>query len=390
MNIGIVLSKTPSYSETFFISKIKGLQNHGFDVTLFVQDKTNDFSLCYVRKAPKVFNRNPPLQIITFLVMFFKILPFWSRIIRFINLEVAANRSWFRIIKNIYNNAHILRADLDWVHFGFTTLSLNSEHVAKAIGAKMAVSFRGFDLDLYPLKHPHCYDILWKQVDRVHSISKYLLNKALVLGLPDTIPYDIITPAVKIKKKSSPRDSHAILKFVTVARLHWIKGLSETLEALRMLKSRDVKFKYIIIGQGDEYEALKFAISQLNLEWDVELLGRKSHEETLYIIEDADIYLQYSYSEGFCNAVLEAQACGVLCVVSDGGGLNENIIHEETGWIVPKRRPELLADRMYQVVKLPANKKYEIRYNAFQRVENSFTLEKQSEAFLNFYNEHIN
>jgi colanic acid/amylovoran biosynthesis glycosyltransferase len=34
--IGIVLSSTPGYSETFFKSKIKGLQESGYDVTLFV------------------------------------------------------------------------------------------------------------------------------------------------------------------------------------------------------------------------------------------------------------------------------------------------------------------------------------------------------------------
>ncbi|MBK7870836.1 MAG: glycosyltransferase family 4 protein [Saprospiraceae bacterium] len=52
--------------------------------------------------------------------------------------------------------------------------------------------------------------------------------------------------------------------------------------------------------------------------------------------EKADIYLQYSIQEGFCNAVLEAQAMGLLCIVSDAEGLPENILHGQTGWVVPK------------------------------------------------------
>ena len=39
MKIGIVLSSTPAYSETFFNSKIKGLQKNGFEVVLFVNSK---------------------------------------------------------------------------------------------------------------------------------------------------------------------------------------------------------------------------------------------------------------------------------------------------------------------------------------------------------------
>jgi len=58
MKIGLVLSKTPEYSETFFLSKIKGLQNSGIELTLFVQKKSPDFVLCKVVKAPTVFKEN--------------------------------------------------------------------------------------------------------------------------------------------------------------------------------------------------------------------------------------------------------------------------------------------------------------------------------------------
>ena len=61
-------------------------------------------------------------------------------------------------------------------------------------------------------------------------------------------------------------------------------------------------------------------------------------------LEKSDIYLQYSIQEGFCNSVLEAQAMGLLSIVSDANGLTENIIHNYTGWVVPKMAPKLLAN----------------------------------------------
>src|SRR5690606_28909922 len=104
-----------------------------------------------------------------------------------------------------YLNAHLLKANLDWLHFGFATMALGSETIAKAIGAKMAVSFRGFDINVYPIKHPECYNNLWKHVDKVHSISQYLLNKAISLGLSVETPFVIITPAVQLDALPMPK-----------------------------------------------------------------------------------------------------------------------------------------------------------------------------------------
>ena len=49
MKIGIVLASTPSYSETFFISKINGLKKNSFEVVLFVKHINNGFNLCKVK-----------------------------------------------------------------------------------------------------------------------------------------------------------------------------------------------------------------------------------------------------------------------------------------------------------------------------------------------------
>ena len=52
MKIGLVLFKTPSYSEKFLMSKIKGLQQSGHEVILFA-NKNDNFNLCEVVEMPK-------------------------------------------------------------------------------------------------------------------------------------------------------------------------------------------------------------------------------------------------------------------------------------------------------------------------------------------------
>ena len=142
MRIGIVLSQSPGYSETFFYSKIKGLKENGISVSLYCQTNKNGFTLCPVIKAPNI-SRNPFLQLLYFIKEFFLLLPHFPVILRYIELERKDGNGFLQIFKKIYLNAHLLKAKLDWLHFGFATLALGSETVAKAINAKMAGELSG-------------------------------------------------------------------------------------------------------------------------------------------------------------------------------------------------------------------------------------------------------
>lgn len=386
--IGLVLANPPAYSETFFNAKIKGLQDAGHEVILFVASNPKNFNLCKVVSAPKIY-KNPILQVVSTFLLCIPFVFHFKNIRKFIVLERKSNRSWLQIYKNIYANFHILSAKIDWLHFGFATLAIQSENVAAAINAKMGVSLRGFDMDVFPLKQSLPYSLLWQRTNKVHAISNHMLKRAQDLGLSINSKSKIIYPAIEIAnfKCTKTQKKEAKLHIVTIARLHWIKGLSETLEALAILKKQGLDFQYTIIGEGKEREQLQFAIYQLKLEDCVVLLGQKTPKEVINKLNESDLYLQYSYSEGFCNAVLEAQAMRLLCVVSDGGALPENVIDQETGWVVPKRKPELLAQKILNVMQLSETEKEKIKNQARLRVEKHFTLKQQQKAFVDFYTE---
>ncbi len=390
MRIGLVLNTSPSYSETFFQSKISGLKYQGFDVILFAENKASNFDLCQVKSPPKVSSFFG-IQFIMLLWKFFQLgLTAPKQSYHFFCLERNSGRSLKETIKNIYLNSHILPEKLDWLHFGFATTALRSEHVAKAIRAKMGVSLRGYDIALYPLKHPECYRLLWHNVDKVHAISNDLLELAYQNGLNSEKPVKKITPAVDVSlyRRETPISTfHSPLKIFTVARLHWKKGLEYTLEALAILKKQGIPFRYTIIGAGEEYERLAFAAYQFGIQDWVSFKGKIPHDQVKSELENADIYLQYSIQEGFCNAVLEAQALGLLCVVSNAEGLSENIIHGRSGWVVPKRQPRLLAEQIKAILEMDEQYLLKIRTAAIERVRNEFNLEKQQQEFIKFYTE---
>ncbi|MNQ26952.1 Alpha-D-kanosaminyltransferase [compost metagenome] len=388
MRIGLVLPAVPGYSETFFVNKIKGLQSHGHEVVLFVNGANTQktFENATVIAASQLSGN--PMLLLQIGYSFLRLLLFhFKTVLTFYRLERKDQSSVFSILKRIVSNIHLLSATLDWIHFGFGTMALEKENVAQAIGARMAVSFRGFDIAIYPLKNPNCYHKLWKKVDKVHVISDDIAGLVYKNGLQNREKVFKICPAISTNYFSNVNQIHnnSVVQILTIARLHWKKGLEYTLEALALLKQKGIPFQYTIVGDGPEKERLQFAAHQLGLTDDIIFTGKLSPDEVKIALEQSDLYLQYSIQEGFCNAVLEAQAMGKLCIVSDAEGLAENVVDGLTGFVVPKRNPVSLYEKIVEVVKLSDKEKDNTKAKAIARINREFTLVKQQKEFLAFY-----
>lgn len=389
MKIGLVLPSVPAYSETFFRNKIIGLQRHGCEVILFVNSvkKNNDYLNCTIVNAPELSGNILKVGISTLKQVFKAIFFNPKKSYTLYKLNKKDGISITENIKQVLANQFILSHTVDWLHFGFGTMALGRENIARVIGAKMAVSFRGFDIGIYPLKHPNCYKELFKKVDKIHVISDDLTDLLYKSGLSKEKQIVKITPAIDTSFFTPvTKTDNSILQLSTIARLHWKKGLEYTLEALSKLKNEGIEFEYTIIGDGIEKERLLFAAYQLGIKENVNFAGKLSPSEVKEELEKTDIYLQYSIQEGFCNAVLEAQAMGLLCIVSNAEGLSENVLDKQTGWVVEKRKPALLAEKIKDVMLLSPSEKQKIKTNAIRRVQQEFNLEKQQKEFLEFYN----
>ena len=317
------------------------------------------------------------LQLFQMCLVGFQLLPHLKAVRKFIKLERQEDSTLKRALEKVYLNSELLKFKGDWLHFGFATLTTGREMVPEAIGAKMAVSFRGYDINVYPLKHPGCYELLWKQVDKVHTISQYLLRKAWLLGLSKNVPTQIIHPAINLSNlpPRKNQNSNETIKMITIARLHWIKGIDYLLEVANCLRKADFNFEWQIIGSGQNAE----------LEQHVVLKGACSHSETLHSLSAADIYVQTSLNEGFCNAVLEAQALGIPSVAFKVGGLPENIDDKKTGWLIEPFDEVAMAKTIIDVSNLEAHEKETLAEHAIKRVKNSFNLEQQKQRFDEFY-----
>jgi colanic acid/amylovoran biosynthesis glycosyltransferase len=91
----------------------------------------------------------------------------------------------------------------------------------------------------------------------------------------------------------------------------------------------------------------------MGLTSEVSLLGACPRDRVKSEFEWADVMLHPAVSEGFGNAVMEAQAMSVPVVCTDADGLRENVRDGETGLVVSRRDPEGLANALERFARDP-------------------------------------
>ncbi len=357
LRVVMVVPGFPKLSETFIVGKFLGLLDAGFDVRVVCARSDPAEWSCFpaLDERPGVRERvlvGPPLR------------PRWragshvpgayARSVR--DAPGATGRYLVRRgargVRGLYLDAGIVRARPDLLHFEFGTLALGRTYLREALGCRLVVSFRGFDLNFAGLETPGYFNEVWAAVDGVHVLGEDLWARALRRGCPSDVPHALIPPAVDVSRfdPGPPRRAevvgtpHRPLRLLSVGRLEWKKGYEFALQAVGLLRDRGLTVDYRIVGEGVHLEAVAFCRRQLELDDCVTLVGSLAPDDVGRELLWCDVFLHAAVSEGFCNAVMEAQAMKVPVVCSDADGLPENVDDGVTGSVVPRRDPVAMAD----------------------------------------------
>ncbi len=120
---------------------------------------------------------------------------------------------------------------------------------------------------------------------------------------------------------------------VCCGRLTRQKGYPYLLEALSHLEIHQ-NWKLLIVGAGQEREALQSLAEELGVANKIEFLGFQ--KDPFQFMAAADLFVLPSLWEGFGNVVVEAMKCGSPILATDCfHGPGEIIAHQKNGWLVP-------------------------------------------------------
>ena len=397
----LVVLGFPRLSETFIVSKFVGLLRRGWDVHVVCSHirKENWESFPELATIPDVRERihtrwpHSPSWTAAALMpiaLLQCLLAAPRRTLRYLGRAVPSLGA-SGALRRLYLDAELVRLGPGIVHFEFGSLAPDRMDVKKLLDCRIVVSFRGYDINFVGLDAPGHYDPVWKHADGLHFLGEDLWRRARRRGCPPEVLHALIAPAIDTdvfrpapKPVPAPDVGAGPLRILSVGRLEWKKGYEDALLAVRKLVDRGVPCRYRIVGDGDYLAAVSFVRYQLGLEGVVELLGAQPREDVLREMREADVLLHAATSEGFSNAVMEAQAMELPVVCTNADGLGENVADGETGFVVPRRDNTAIADKLEILARDPGLRR-EMGRAGRRRTLEKFRLSDQIDRFEKLY-----
>jgi glycosyltransferase involved in cell wall biosynthesis len=146
----------------------------------------------------------------------------------------------------------------------------------------------------------------------------------------------VIPNGIEVPGKARPRHSRSGFVMGTCVRLHPHKRLEDLIDALRLAAPRLPPHVLKIAGGPDRgceaYAAeLRARARGLSVEWQGEIADVDRFSSEL------DIFALVAEPAGCPNASLEAMAQGLPVAATDVGGMSEQVVAGETGWLTPAR-----------------------------------------------------
>ena len=162
-------------------------------------------------------------------------------------------------------------------------------------------------------------------------------------------------------------------KLLTVGRFAVQKGYDIALEACRILKERNVDFRWYVLGRGALENEIKKSICEKGIEDRFILLGTRSNPYPYY--KEADIYVQTSKFEGFGLAIAEARMLNVPVVTTNFDAVYAQMINGENG-LVTDMDAESVADGIEKLISDEALYEHIREYQSHEKKGNPEETEK--------------
>jgi glycosyltransferase involved in cell wall biosynthesis len=186
------------------------------------------------------------------------------------------------------------------------------------------------------------------------------------------------------------QDEHILLQ---LGRMVPRKGVDNAIRALRLLDNMKRKVRLLVVG-GEaenpdpsccpEIARLTTLARDEGVADQVDFTGRKNRNMLKYYFSAADIFVTTPWYEPFGITPLESMACGTPVIGSNVGGIRYSVKDGVTGFLVPPKDPEALAERIRFLLANPLLIR-KMRTSGIHRVQREFTWQRIAESMDDLY-----
>lgn len=184
-------------------------------------------------------------------------------------------------------------------------------------------------------------------------------------------------------KPQPDKHPNGLTTFTFIGRLLYDKGIREFVEAAHLVKAKNHKVRFWLIGQIDEKNPSSIRKSDL-VKWvkdpDIDYLGSK--QDVRPYIAQSDCVVLPSYREAIARSLTEAMAMGKPVIGTDTAGVREAIEHRENGFLVEVKDIQSLANAMLDFVNLSPDARLRMGKKGRQKAIEEFDEDKIASSIL--------
>jgi glycosyltransferase involved in cell wall biosynthesis len=215
------------------------------------------------------------------------------------------------------------------------------------------------------------------------NFSKMLPTKATII--PNGIDLDKVRLIIERSKKCVNLAEKEPFIIFTCGRLYASKGIQYLIKAMPYVIKHFKHIKLKIFGRGPLYSYLQNLIRSLKLESNVSLEGHVQYDRLIAEMNNCDLAVFPSLIEvGASLAVMEAMACHKPVIAFKYPFSMEVIEHLKTGYHVPPKDVEALANAICVLVADEALRR-KIGENAYQNIVKNHDIKHVVKKYLEVY-----
>jgi colanic acid/amylovoran biosynthesis glycosyltransferase len=403
MKIAFVVAGFPTLSQTFVMDQITGVLDRGHEVTIYahridrsdvVHPAVARYGLMQRLRAPHLSERRGPR--LAKLTVLAAAAACRRPGVILDALRVSRYGPLASSLKLLYATLPALQPDrFDVIHGHFGTNSIAAAFLRDhgLLHGPLLAHFYGYDLTVFPrTAGPRIYDHLFAVGDLFAANSQFLVQRALDLGCPRNRIF-CLRVAVDLTRfpfvERRPPASGPI-QILTVARLVEVKGIEYAIRAVARVRRHEPNIAFRIVGDGPLRDSLTRLARDLDVSDCVEFLGAQTHQALTSLYAQAHLFVLPSIvasdgaEEGLGGVLTEAQAVGLPVVATETGGIPENVLNGRSGYLVPQRDPDALAERLIHLIDHPDLWAHLGRAGR-AHVQKNFDLEKANDRLVRIY-----
>lgn len=278
---------------------------------------------------------------------------------------------------------------LDLLHVHYSIPHATAAYLSRGLtGKPYVVTLHGSDVTILggdPSYEPvNTFSV--EQADAVTAVSRFMAEEARqglgitkeIRVIPNFVDTDTYHPAPCELMEQPERD----IVVAHVSNFRAVKRVEDAVYAMCMVTKRAPNARLMLIGDGPERHGIERLIDKMDLRRNVTLTGYRSDVPEL--LRCADTLVLPSETESAPLTILEAMSTGLPVIATRVGGVPEIIEDGRTGFLVPLKHPEDIAEK---ILELHADRERLRRMGAAARedVLERYSTEKVVRQYLDVY-----